>query len=104
MAAHVERYFERNASQAPWYEDIQSISVVGGVITIDTTLNLNAPPGSAAADQICGLIQGSDVADFTPGHTVRGEGDPMVCPCRRPVGSDYSLDDDLDADTVCRLD
>jgi hypothetical protein len=86
MAADVERYFERNASQAPWYGDLESISVVGGVITIDSTLNFSEPSGRAAADQICGLIQGSDVADFTPGHTVLGESDEhVVCPAREPL-------------------
>ena len=98
MATDVQRYFQRNASIAPWYSEIESIGVEGGVITVNTRLDLAEPPGRAAADQICGLIQGSDVADFTPGHTVRGEGEPIVCPCRRPVGSDPAPDD------VCRLD
>jgi len=84
MAADVQRYFRRNATEAPWYEDIESISVVGGVITVDTVLDLGEPPGRTAAVQICSLIQGSDVADFTPGHTVRDEGDDrVVCPARR---------------------
>jgi hypothetical protein len=83
MAADVERYFERNATQAPWYWNIGSISVVDGLITIDTTLNLVESSGRAAADQICALIQGSDVADFTPGHIVLGEDDEaVVCPVR----------------------
>ena len=84
MAADVQRYFERNASPAPWYGDIESISVVDGVVTIDTALDLREPSSRAAANQICALIQGSDVADFTPGHTVLGQGDEaVVCPARR---------------------
>ena len=81
MATDVQRYFKRNASPAPWYGDIESISVVDGVITIDTALDLGEPSGRAAADQICALIQGSDVADFTPGHTVLGD-EAVVCPAR----------------------
>lgn len=104
MATDLQRYFKRNGSLAPWYSEIRSIRVEDGVIKVNTTLDLGEPSGRAYAAEICGYIQGADVADFTPGHTVRGEGEPMVCPCRRPVGSDYSLDDDLDADTVCRLD
>lgn len=104
MATDVQRYFQHNASLAPWYTEIDSIGVEGGVITVNTRLDLAKSPGHAAADQICGLIQGSDVADFTPGHTVRGQGEPIVCPCRRPVGSDPSLDDDSQADDICRLD
>jgi hypothetical protein len=104
MATDVQRYFQHNASLATWYNEIDSIGVEGGVITVNTTLDLAEPSGRTAADQICGLIQGSDVADFTPGHTVRGQGEPIVCPCRRPVGSDPSLDDDSQADDVCRLD
>jgi hypothetical protein len=84
MAADVERYFERNASPAPWYGAIESISVVDGVITVDTTLDLSAVAGREVADLICALIQGSDVADFTPGHTVVGQGgETVVCPARR---------------------
>jgi hypothetical protein len=104
MATDVRRYFQRNASLAPWYSEIDSIGVEDGVITVNTTLDLAESSGRAAADEICGLIQGSDVADFTPGHTVRGEGEPIACPCRRPVGSDPSPPDDSNADDVCRLD
>ena len=104
MATDVQRYFQRNASLAPWYSEIDSIGVEDGVIAVNTTLDLAEPSGRAAVDQICGLIQGSDVADFTPGHTVRGEGEPIVCPCRRPVGSQPSPDDASNSDEVRRLD
>jgi hypothetical protein len=81
MAMDVQTYFERNAAGAPWYGDIESISVVDGVITIDTALDFSESSGREAADQICALIQGSDVADFTPGHTVLGD-EAVVCPAR----------------------
>jgi hypothetical protein len=56
---------------------------VDGVITIEASLNLGEPSGRAAADQICALIQGSDIADFTPAHTVVGQGDEaVVCQAR----------------------
>jgi hypothetical protein len=83
MAADVQRYFARNAHTAPWFTDIESISVAAGVVTVETTLNVEEPSGRVAASQICSLIQGSDVADFTPGHTVRGDGErQIVCPAR----------------------
>ena len=83
MAADVQRYFARNAHTAPWFTDIESISVAAGVVTVETTLNVEEPSGRVAASQICSLIQGSDVADFTPGHTVRGDGErQIVCLAR----------------------
>ena len=83
MAADVQRYFARNAPTAAWFADIESISVAAGVVTVETTLNVEEPSGRVAASQICSLIQGSDVADFTPGHTVRGDGErQIVCPAR----------------------
>jgi hypothetical protein len=83
MARDVQRYFARNARTAPWFTDIESISVAAGVVTVETTLNVEEPSGRVAASQICSLIQGSDVADFTPGHTVRGNGErQIVCPAR----------------------
>jgi hypothetical protein len=83
MAVDVQRYFRRNAAAAPWYSEIELIAVTDGVVTIDTTLDLDEPQGRKAADEICNLIQGSDVADFTPGHTVRGDhGEQVTCPHR----------------------
>jgi hypothetical protein len=105
MAADIRRYFKRNASGRPWYDEVESIGVVDGVITIDTTLDLGEPFGRANVAEICGFIQGSDVADFTPGHTVLVDRDErIVCPCRRLPGSDPALTDESDPDTVCRLD
>ena len=83
MAADVQRYFKRNAYAARWYADVESISVNAGVVTVGTALDLNRASGRQAAADICNLIQGSDVADFTPGHTVRGQGTrAVVCPPR----------------------
>jgi hypothetical protein len=83
IAVDVQRYFRRNAAAAPWYSEIELIAVTDGVVRIDTTLDLDEPQGRKAADEICNLIQGSDVADFTPGHTVRGaHGEQVTCPHR----------------------
>jgi hypothetical protein len=83
IAVDVQRYFRRNAAPAPWYDKLELIAVTDGVVRIDTTLDLDEPQGRKAADEICNLIQGSDVADFTPGHTVRGgQGDRVTCPHR----------------------
>jgi hypothetical protein len=80
MAADVQRYFRRNAAPAPWYSEVELITVAGGVVTVDTTLNLDQRQGRKAAAEICNLIQGSDVADFTPGHTVLGShGERVTC-------------------------
>ena len=83
MAVDVQRYFRRNAAQAPWYSEIELIAVTDGVVRIDTTLDLDEPQGRKTAAEICNLIQGSDVADFTPGHTVRGaHSEQVTCPHR----------------------
>lgn len=83
MAIDVQRYFRRNAASAPWYSEIELIAVTNGVVRIDTTLDLDEPEDRRTADEICNLIQGSDVADFTPGHTVRGaHGEQVTCPHR----------------------
>jgi hypothetical protein len=80
MVADLERYFERNASAAPWYGEIESFHVESGVVEVQTSVDLDE--GSAL--EICGVIRGSDVADFTEGHTVRGPGgEPVVCPAQR---------------------
>jgi hypothetical protein len=90
MARDVQGYFRHNAEQTSWYPEIESITVVGGVITITTSADLNATGGEVAGrrftvrDVICSLVQASDVADFTPGHTVLGrDGDRAVCPARK---------------------
>ena len=84
LARELRRYFERNAGSARWYHSLRTFEADDGVFTIHTALRRNQR-GRAAADQICNLIQGSDLADFTPGHSVRGrEGERIaVCPRRR---------------------
>jgi hypothetical protein len=84
MAGELRRYFRRNAGSARWYHALRTIEADSGVFTMRTTLH-RSRRGRAAADQICDLIQGSDLADFTPGHNVRGQEDRRiaVCPARR---------------------
>jgi hypothetical protein len=54
------------------------------VISVTTQLRRNRR-GEQVSRWLCQLIQGADVADFTPGHTVFGRGDVVVraCPARR---------------------
>ena len=84
MARELRRYFRRNAGSARWYHALRIFQAEDGVFTVHTTL-LRRHRGRAAAEQICDLIQGSDLADFTPGHSVRGQEDRQiaVCPPRR---------------------
>jgi hypothetical protein len=56
----------------------QRISVQGAVITLTTNLGR---ADVESANQLCEQIQGSDVADFTPGHTVLGEEDELLARC-----------------------
>jgi hypothetical protein len=78
MARSVAGYLRRNASGAPFYDAIERVTVRDGVITIETTLRLDGRrEGDARA--LCDLIQGSDEADFTPGHTVTGRGPKVTC-------------------------
>jgi hypothetical protein len=68
-------------SDAPWLRTITAIVVEKGVIAVSTGLRANHR-GKRAARVICTLIQGSDVADFTPGHTVFGRNDVRLRTCR----------------------
>jgi hypothetical protein len=78
MARDVAAYFKRNSVL---YDQIDRIAVRDGVVTIETSLRLSGRLEGEAAD-ICNLLQGSDVADFTPGHTVKGRGASVTCPHR----------------------
>ena len=80
MAADVQRYFARNAHTAPWFTDIESISVAAGVVTVETTLNVEEPSGRVAASQICSLIQGSDCVFHSWAHGSRRRGTPDCLP------------------------
>jgi hypothetical protein len=85
MGRQLRAYIWRNAGTAPWLRRVRGIVVESGVITVATQLRARAR-GEQIARQICGLIQGSDVADFTPGHTVYGRGDVVVRVCRARRG------------------
>jgi hypothetical protein len=62
---------------------IAVISVENSRVVIRSGLEDDAK-GRAAGDAFCDLIQGSDVADFTPGHELQGRnGETItVCPAR----------------------
>jgi hypothetical protein len=78
-------YLWRNVGQAPWMRKIRGLVVQRGVISVATELLRNRH-GKRVAREICNLIQGSDVADFTPGHTVFGHDDVRLRRCRaRPA-------------------
>lgn len=81
MARDVAAYFDRGTDGTPLQGKIERIRVRDGVITVETSLRLTGRHEGAARD-VCGLIQGSDAADFTPGHTVTGTGPKVTCPHR----------------------
>jgi hypothetical protein len=80
----LRRYLRWNARRPSWYWSVKAIVVGRGVIAVATTLRPNAR-GSRVAVALCDLIQGSDVADFTPGHTIFGRDEVRLkrCPARR---------------------
>jgi hypothetical protein len=67
---------------------LTGIEVHDRVITLHTSL-ANTEAGRLGAAQLCGEIQGADVADFTPGHKVLGESGEvlLVCPARDEIDS-----------------
>jgi hypothetical protein len=62
----------------------RSISVDDGVITVETALE-DDRLGRIGASDVCNTIQGSDVADFTRGHSVLGRDGERLATC--PAGS-----------------
>jgi hypothetical protein len=84
IGLRLRRYLQRNARHAPWYLSVNAIVVDRGVIAVVTRLRKNRR-GRRAAAALCALIQGADVADFTPGHTIFGRDDVRlrVCPARQ---------------------
>ena len=80
IARDLRRYLRRNAGLAPWYHALWRIEATRGVITVRTTLR-GTDFGRAAAREICQLIQGADVADFTPGHAVLGQHAKRIRTC-----------------------
>jgi hypothetical protein len=76
----LRRYLDRNAGRTRWYRSVTAIVVDRQVIGIATTLTKNRR-GRRLAALLCNLIQGSDVADFTPGHTIFGRNDVRLKVC-----------------------
>ena len=82
MAQRVVRYLDRNAQGWPWYRRVERVSVERGVVTIETTVDLDE--NEDAGQLACSFVQGSDVADFTPGHRIEGRsGTEFECPSRK---------------------
>jgi hypothetical protein len=81
IGRRLSEYLWRNAGAAPWLRQLRGIIFDHGVITVATQLR-DQPRSKRIAREICGLIQGSDVADSTPGHTVTGRNDVVLKVCR----------------------
>ena len=76
----LRRYLWRNAASRPWLRRVSAIMVDRQVIAVATRLRRNRH-GRRSAREICRLIQGADVADFSPGHAVIGRNDVVVRAC-----------------------
>ena len=76
----LRRYLWRNARSRPWLIQVSAIVVDHKVIGVVTQLRRDRR-GRRSAREICRLIQGADVADFTPGHAVVGRNDVVVRAC-----------------------
>lgn len=90
VGQELRRYLLRNAGSAPWLRRVAAIVVDRDVIAVSTLLRRNRR-GKPIARQICRLIHGADVADFTPGHTDFGRNDVVIAAARRgpdSAGSD----------------
>jgi hypothetical protein len=81
IGRELRSYLWFNVGDAPWMRKIRGIVVQRGVIAVATELRRDRY-GKRVARDICNLIQGSDVADFTPGHTVFGHDDVRLRRCR----------------------
>jgi hypothetical protein len=83
MGRRLRRYLWRNASSRPWLRRVSGVVVDQGVIAVATRLR-RTRYGLRSAREICNLIQGADVADFTPGHSVFGHNEVRLrtCPAR----------------------
>jgi hypothetical protein len=81
IARELRRYLWRNAGFEPWIWRLSGIVVDHKVIAVATDLR-RSRRSRRIARVICRLIQGADVADFTPGHTVVGRGDVVLRACR----------------------
>jgi hypothetical protein len=81
IGRRLREYLWRNASPRPWMRLVTAIFVEHGVISVRTRLR-DDRRGRRSAREICRFIQGADVADFTPGHTVSGRNDVVLAFCR----------------------
>jgi len=86
IASDFYNYVRRGCDARPvkLCDSFERVAAKNGVLTITTDLESTAA-NRRIARQICAVIQGSDVADFTEGHTVRGRGSTrlVTCPARR---------------------
>jgi hypothetical protein len=90
--ARIRRYYERRFGSLGDFRravlrvrgSYQRVEASEGVLTIETSLRHTAPNRLAARELICNAVQGSDAADFMPGHTVlASDGNRLVgCPAR----------------------
>jgi hypothetical protein len=71
------------ATTVAFCESIATIEVEDSRMTVRAGLKTD-PRGRAVGEWFCDLVQGSDVADFTPGHELQTlEGETItVCPAR----------------------
>ncbi len=92
-ATALEKYAGPSSSFSEYKRMVRaSITLCGSVGTIEVENNRialrsgleNDTEGRAAGDAFCQLVQGSDVADFTPGHELQDkDGETIkVCPAR----------------------
>jgi hypothetical protein len=83
IGKELRRYLLRNADSQPWLRRVTGIVVDRGVIAIATDLR-RGRRGKRIARRLCGVIQGADIADLTPGHKIFGRDDVVlrVCPAR----------------------
>jgi len=64
---------------------VSAIEVNDRRVTIHSDFE-NDPTGRAFGEVLCSEIQGSDVADFTPGHEVQSKDGETITVCPNPNG------------------
>jgi hypothetical protein len=82
IASDLYNYVQRGCRRRPvkLCDVFETVEAKNGVLTITTNLKSSAA-SRRIATQICAVVQGSDVADFTEGHTVRGRGSTRLTTC-----------------------
>ena len=63
------------------YSSIDSVEVADGRITIVTGIEPGDEAATVAGQGLCDLIQGADVADFTPGSRILNDDDAEIAAC-----------------------